>query len=411
MPEKKESALEHLYPLKLSGKVEFINRNGETIVKTRYTDSLEQFSEGLLAICLDEKWGFIDSRGNEVAELQFEDAEYFSEGKAPVILNGKLCYINTSGEIITQTDFGTGPFGLGLHKAKYSEGFAVVKVDSKYAYIDNTQKLAFGTVFDWAFPFSNGYAIIKKEKEKNSFEGILKTDGSLLIEPVEFVGLRYPAEGLIPFVKEELGKWGYIDYDQNIIIPPQFGKAYGFENGQAIVSIKEYHLWAIIDSNGKILKKLKCDELSGFSEGLALFSSNRLHGYYDREFNTVIAARFNSSYDFHKGLAYVTEGAYHGYIDKQGEYIRKERNGMPVSMEEAVQAVIQGLSQEDIETVKETKFEDLIQFHSGWGMGIRNEFGMWNGNVNLLESCGNRDMDPDEASMVIIEAVWKKLRG
>lgn len=57
--------------------------------------------------------------------------------------------------------------------------------------------------------------------------------------------------------------------------------------------------------------------------------------------------------------------------------------------------------------------DDLIEFHFGWGMGIRNAFGLWGGNEALLQSCaearGYPFIHPDDASMVIIEAVWERL--
>lgn len=44
-------------------------------------------------------------------------------------------------------------------------------------------------------------------------------------------------------------------------------------------------------------------------------------------------------------------------------------------------------------------------------MGIRNAYGLWGGNQELIISaCGGRGQ-PDDASMRIIEAVWRRLNG
>ncbi len=64
---------------------------------------------------------------------------------------------------------------------------------------------------------------------------------------------------------------------------------------------------------------------------------------------------------------------------------------------------------EDKETVKNTPEEHLIMFHHGWGTDIRNDFGLWSDNEELLKSCGAEWMDADSASAIIIEAVWKRL--
>ena len=52
--------------------------------------------------------------------------------------------------------------------------------------------------------------------------------------------------------------------------------------------------------------------------------------------------------------------------------------------------------------------DDLVTLHLGLGMWIRNNLGLWSGNRALLESA--RAQNPDDASVVIIEALWRRLR-
>lgn len=59
--------------------------------------------------------------------------------------------------------------------------------------------------------------------------------------------------------------------------------------------------------------------------------------------------------------------------------------------------------------LKNTTENDLINYHFGLGAFVRSEFGLWAGNKELLKSCGSETMPPDDASTVIIKAVWKKL--
>lgn len=51
---------------------------------------------------------------------------------------------------------------------------------------------------------------------------------------------------------------------------------------------------------------------------------------------------------------------------------------------------------------------DLITLHFGLGMWIRNNLGLWSENHALLESTGAHN--PDDASGLIIEALWRRLR-
>lgn len=85
-----------------------------------------------------------------------------------------------------------------------------------------------------------------------------------------------------------------------------------------------------------------------------------------------------------------------------------ERAAWPKTLDQAVTRLIEGMNDADRKMLGETKKEDLILFHQGWGTGIRNEFGLWRGNTNLLADC--QAEHPDDASMAIIKAVWERLQ-
>jgi hypothetical protein len=85
-----------------------------------------------------------------------------------------------------------------------------------------------------------------------------------------------------------------------------------------------------------------------------------------------------------------------------------EKRNWPKTVDEAVARILSTLSEEDRRHVKETPKEKLIRFHHGWGMSIRNSFGLWRGNAALLADA--KKGHPDGASMVIIEAVWSRLQ-
>lgn len=83
----------------------------------------------------------------------------------------------------------------------------------------------------------------------------------------------------------------------------------------------------------------------------------------------------------------------------------------PKTLEEAVDQFISSMSEGDMEKLINMPEEDLINLHLGWGDGIRNSFGLWAGDEELLKACGSESLHPDSASMVIIRAAWKRLRS
>lgn len=100
----------------------------------------------------------------------------------------------------------------------------------------------------------------------------------------------------------------------------------------------------------------------------------------------------------------------------------------PATLDEAVNSLVAQLSAQDKAKLRSTAEGDLIQFHHGWGMGIRNGLGLWGENQPLLESCAaaantrksfgnaalilpNVPIHPDTASGIIIHSVWQTLQS
>ena len=92
----------------------------------------------------------------------------------------------------------------------------------------------------------------------------------------------------------------------------------------------------------------------------------------------------------------------------------------PRTLNEAVDRLALMLSQAEKEEISATTEADLIGLHFGLGMRIRNEFGLWHDNRDLLMDCQRikygdaadscLSMDPDDASGLIIRALWARLR-
>lgn len=85
-------------------------------------------------------------------------------------------------------------------------------------------------------------------------------------------------------------------------------------------------------------------------------------------------------------------------------------NILPSSIEETVDILIEALSREELDAIKNMNEDDLLGLHMNLGQGIRNSMGLWGDNKKLLKSCGNEDMHPDNASSAIVKFLWLKIR-
>ncbi|MBN1548030.1 MAG: putative molybdenum carrier protein [Syntrophaceae bacterium] len=91
-----------------------------------------------------------------------------------------------------------------------------------------------------------------------------------------------------------------------------------------------------------------------------------------------------------------------------------ESKDYPHTLDEAVDRLYADISLNEeilLSTINEGSLSDL---HFSLGHKIRNEFGLWSGNYGLLESCrklsGNENLHVDDASMIIIEVLWEKVK-
>lgn len=84
----------------------------------------------------------------------------------------------------------------------------------------------------------------------------------------------------------------------------------------------------------------------------------------------------------------------------------------PKTIEEAVELLLTELSEKDQQIIKIMAEDQLSSLHFSLGNYIRDRFGLWGSNVELLKACSPDDVlrDADDASMAIIKALWWKLQ-
>jgi hypothetical protein len=91
----------------------------------------------------------------------------------------------------------------------------------------------------------------------------------------------------------------------------------------------------------------------------------------------------------------------------------------PETIGDAVDRIIDTMSENEKSSVRNTQCNELIKFHFSLGSIIRNEFGLNQGNDALMKACARSRQndferllflnDPDEASGFIVEEIWKRL--
>jgi hypothetical protein len=93
----------------------------------------------------------------------------------------------------------------------------------------------------------------------------------------------------------------------------------------------------------------------------------------------------------------------------------------PSTLTEAVDRLMSTLTPDELNAIRHTPEEELISLHFSLGMRIRNTFGLWQGNDDLLHSCCAHVNDPwlresvlhdpERPSGRMVEALWERLQS
>lgn len=121
-------------------------------------DHVLPFSEGLAAVNLAGKWGYIDLLGQVVCPFRLDNAWSFADGLAMILYRGKYGFIDHDGKraVAARYDFARN----------FSCGLAVVAFKGRYGYIDRQGRWKIRAQYDYAESFHRGVAKVEIEGQQ-----------------------------------------------------------------------------------------------------------------------------------------------------------------------------------------------------------------------------------------------------
>ncbi len=192
----------------------FINRKGTPINGTTYTNALD-FSQGLAAVEIAGKWGFIDTTGKLVISNQFDAVSSFQNGAAMVKSGEKYYQVNRTGGLVDVKHYE----GAG----NPANGSFIVKMDGKWGLIDSKGRTTIAFKYVNIVPLAEGMTWAVKEKKW----GLVNSSGQELT-PFIYDGAGIFKNGYAKVEKD--GKLGLIDKAGKIVVPimyDQMSDVYG----------------------------------------------------------------------------------------------------------------------------------------------------------------------------------------
>ena len=316
---------EHNEQPKAMQRITYINRNGDNIIDATKYRKCEPFSGGLAAVMSkDGLWGYIDHEGRSVISPRYLEARRFSEGLAAVKIRTDS---SEEGLWVFIDEAGTEVFRTGVDVLyDFSGGNALAK-DRNWVYLINkrgqarrlfdAQKFHLGN--EDVQGFSYGLLVVGETLKRKY--GFIDLNGNVVIPP-KFEEAASFKQGVARVVVNNDGRpyLGYIKTDGEYLLSPRFDidheftrNSRDFSEGLAGVapiqsSTSDLPTYLFITLTGDVAFKTTTIDVGLFSDGLVLFydMETAKYGYLDSKGRTAIKPRFSLASDFSEGLACVT---------------------------------------------------------------------------------------------------------
>ena len=207
--------------------------------------------------------------------------------------------------------------------SEFRNGFAMVKLDGKFGFIDSNGKLVIDCKYDACSLFDeNGVATGKIndsrfyfDRKGNVFNSLEELQAAVKLASEEYrQKQKYAVSDYSPTL-DPSGKWGYKQFGE-WVIKPRFDEAGGFNDGLAAVMLGGK--WGYIGKDGSNAIPFKYEFAGPMSDGLARVKLYGKWGFIDKIGTTVIPLKYALATDFSDGLAQVVFNGKNGFIDKTG---------------------------------------------------------------------------------------------
>ncbi|MEO6718770.1 MAG: WG repeat-containing protein [Ferruginibacter sp.] len=133
----------------------------------------------------------------------------------------------------------------------FKEGFASVKQNGKWGFIDKTSKEVIPFKYEYGGVFSQGLATVKL----NGTYGYIDKKGSEIVPFVYYEGFAFNEGAARVRTREgSASKWGFVDKKGKEIVPLIYDDAGDFINGKGAVRLNEKYLF--FDRTGKEVNEM-----------------------------------------------------------------------------------------------------------------------------------------------------------
>ncbi len=170
----------------------------------KYDSYSVRVANGLIKVEVNNKYGFINTEGNEVVPCIYDDAYNFQDGFALVMVNRKFGFVNTEGDEVVPCKYDY----INIRDL-FSYGYADVGFNGQYGIVNTSGKEIVPCAYDQINWIDEKVFKVKL----NDKYGLFNSSGKELAPCIYDVIEGRSADG--PFLVRAKGKYGTIDAEGN----------------------------------------------------------------------------------------------------------------------------------------------------------------------------------------------------
>jgi uncharacterized protein (TIGR02145 family) len=276
-----------LVAISVDEKYGFYKFNGTSITKFIYDSYKLNLSNGYLSVSIDEKWGVINSDGLVVIPCIYDDVEDGNDDLFIVTLDDKKGVVDVTGNIIIEIQYDD--------INGFEDDYAIIELNELYGIINlKGQEIVSCISSEWPTIPKSKLVDIYTENGSNLID--LKTGNPVLKGNYDVI--LVDGNNLLVSVND---KWGWIDNEENVIIKFKFDRALPFVDSD-LARVQDDEKFGFIDKTGNFKIKPIYADLEPFDGNYAIASlDGELYGLIDKNGNQIVEFKYSS-------IEYDTEG-------------------------------------------------------------------------------------------------------
>jgi len=314
----KESGLNGLY-----------NQQTNKLVLPIKYESVDKFTDQLLLIEYNNKFGLTDYKGNFIIEPKYERISLIRDSLFSVKKNNLQGVINQKDEIFIDFKYDQ----IYELERGTKQGYYLTKKNNLFGLIDPKGKEIVKPIYHYIYGYNSDYCFV----EYNNLTGVIDVNGNELVKPIYSQLTQIGYDKIIPEMENyfyafdyKKGKVGILDNYGNIKVPIEYESIWMINQSEInleervyalYLSEKENEKYGLINDKAEVILPAIYDEISGRNEGFYLITKNNKEGFLDKHGKLILSPKYDYI-DYREGGIYIVGlNDFEGLIDEKGKEI------------------------------------------------------------------------------------------